>query len=94
MKKRKDECFKCTSRSCYTKIIAYCYEEIACNKHLRDLEKESDLILGKGNGVQRIHQSSTGKMARGANWFEERARLELECRKMEKGARGCLAVEL
>ena len=83
MKKRKDECLFCTSRSCSTKIIAENYQEIACSKHISDLEKHSDKVLGTGNGIKRIHLSSTGKLCRGENWFEVEANLEKEIEKIE-----------
>ena len=85
MEKRKDECLFCTSRSCYTKIISEKYQEIACSKHISDLEKHSDEKLGSENGVKRIHQSSTGKVKRDENWFEVKANIEKEIEMMKDG---------
>jgi hypothetical protein len=68
MKKRKDECLFCSSRSCYSRIVrlvAPQYDEVACYKHVEDLEKHSDKVLGYKNGVLRNHISSTGRMKRG-----------------------------
>ena len=76
MNKRKDECLFCTSRTCYTKIIAKNYQEIACSKHISDLEKHSDEKLGRKNGVKRIHQTSIEKLKRGENWVDVNANFE------------------
>jgi len=66
MKKRKNECLFCTSRSCHAKIISENYEEIACSKHAKNLERHAREVRG-------IYRSSTGKMSRGENWFEAKA---------------------
>ena len=69
--KRKDECLFCKSRACYTRIYREsdekgpAYDEVACDKHIIDLEKHSDEVLGSHNGVMRWHQGSTGKLKRG-----------------------------
>lgn len=83
MKKRKDECLFCSSRSCYTKIISEKYQEISCSKHISDLEKHSDEKIGRNNGVKRIHQSSTAKVKRGEKWFEVNANFEKEIENIE-----------
>lgn len=67
-KKRIDECLFCSSRSCNTRIVrstSPVYDEIACDKHVTDLEKHSDETLGKHNGVMRSHLSSSGRLKRG-----------------------------
>jgi hypothetical protein len=67
MKKRKDECLFCASRSCYTRIVRLVepkYDEVACSQHISELEKHSDEVLGRRNGVMRNHISSTGRMKR------------------------------
>lgn len=67
MKKRVDECLFCRSRSCYTKICTddFIFDEVACNNHILDLEKHSDKVLGKDNGVMRSHVTSTARLKRG-----------------------------
>ena len=68
MKKRKDECLFCTSRSCYHRIVRLerpCYDEIACIVHITDGEKHSDATLGKGNGIFRSYISGNSKKRRG-----------------------------
>ncbi len=68
MKKRKDECLICKSRSCYKRIVretAPYYDEVACNEHISDMEKHSDATLGTKNGIYRNYISSTGKLKRG-----------------------------
>ena len=68
MSKRKDECIFCKSRSCSTRIVRLAepkYDEIACNKHITDMEKHSDEVLGTHNGIMRSHISSTGRQKRG-----------------------------
>jgi len=69
MKKRKDECLFCTSRSCYERVVssqdkAQLYDEVACNKHIKDLHKHSDEIAPK---IIKYFNSSTGKQKRGDN---------------------------
>lgn len=61
MKKRKDECLFCSSRKCGTRIVRLIepkYDEIACDKHVLELEKHSDKVLGTHNGILRNHISS------------------------------------
>jgi hypothetical protein len=68
MKKRKDECLFCSSRTCSTRIYRReipIYDEIACGKHVSDLEKHSDEVLGTKNGIMRTHVQTTGKFKRG-----------------------------
>ena len=70
MKKRKDECLLCKSRACYMRIVRKeepCYDEIACSKHILDLEKHSDETLGKGNGVMRNHIWGSERQKRGCD---------------------------
>ena len=65
---RNDKCLFCNSRNCHTRIVTVedtTYDEIACYKHVEDLEVHSDEILGTKNGVLRMHISSTGKLKRG-----------------------------
>ena len=67
MKKRKDECLFCTSRKCVCRIVRQespYYDEVSCVHHISDLEKHSDKVLGKGNGVQRWHLSGLSKYKR------------------------------
>ena len=73
MKKRKDECLFCSSRTCNTRIVRQNepkYDEIACYKHIEELEKHSDEVLGYKNGVMRHHITSTGQLKRG-EYFKE-----------------------
>jgi len=67
MKKRIDECFKCSKRKCRTRIVTpdMKYDELACNDHIRDLELHTDNVLGKDRGVMRHHISSTAQQHRG-----------------------------
>ncbi len=65
---RKDQCKFCESRSCYTRIVRTeepVYDEVACGKHITNLEKHSDFVLGTNNGIIRTHISSFGKQKRG-----------------------------
>ena len=66
MEKRKDECFKCSSKKCYTRIVTKdkSFDEVACGNHISDLEKHADDIFGKNNGVMRTHISSSAKLSR------------------------------
>ena len=67
MKKRNDECFKCSRRKCRTRIVTpdMKYDELACDEHIRDLELNTDKILGCKNGVMRHHISSSAQVHRG-----------------------------
>lgn len=64
MIKRKDECFKCTSRKCHFRIVTpdLKFDEISCPTHNRDLEIHADQTL---NGDIRMHHSSSGYITRG-----------------------------
>lgn len=65
--KRKDECLFCSSRRCYTRIYRVeepSYDEIACDKHIHELEKHNDEVLGSHNRVMRVHQSSSSRLKR------------------------------
>ena len=69
MSKIGNECFMCKSRFCSVGIISCAdegksFNEIACAKHTDDLYKESDKVLGKNNGVQRLHVSTTSTLSR------------------------------
>jgi len=68
MKKRKDECFCCSSRSCYTRIYRRevpIFDELACYKHVEDLQEHADKVLGYKTGVMRNNISGTRKYMRG-----------------------------
>lgn len=68
MKKRKDECLFCNSRKCsypvYRRDVPM-YDEIACDKHAKDLNIHSDKVLGVHNGILRNYVSGTGQYKRG-----------------------------
>lgn len=79
--KRKDECLFCTSRNCHTRIYRRdvpIYDEIACSKHVNDLEKHSDEMLGINNGIMRAYASGTGTYKRGEvyKWELEKESVE------------------
>lgn len=64
-----NECFKCKNRFCSVGIISCddngnAFNEVACAKHTDDLYKEADRILGKDNGVMRLHVSTTSTLSR------------------------------
>jgi hypothetical protein len=62
MGKRIDECLFCSSRKCHARIVRSLepkYDEIACDKHVRDLQLHNDEALGKNNGIMRVHQSGS-----------------------------------
>ena len=67
MKKRNDECFKCSKRRCRTRIVTpdMKFDELSCDEHIPDLELHADKILGSHNGVIRHHLSSTAQLHRG-----------------------------
>ena len=52
---RKDQCFACGSRKCGTRIWAAGFDEIACFKHVKELEALADTVL---MGAVRIYTSS------------------------------------
>lgn len=62
------KCFFCNSYRSYLRIVTpnLGYDQVACQKHISDLEKHADATLGSGNGVLRMHVSSTGILFRGA----------------------------
>jgi hypothetical protein len=67
------KCLFCVSRKCYTRIytLNLGYDELACDKHIKELELHSDETLG-APGTVRMHLSSTGRLQRGecneADW--------------------------
>jgi hypothetical protein len=50
--RRRDQCLFCTSRRCHTRIVADSrtlgFDEVACNRHVRELEQHADATLPKG----------------------------------------------
>ena len=69
MNKISNECFKCRSRFCSTGIISVAdagesFNEIACPKHTSELYRRADEVLGKDNGVYRLHVSSSSTLSR------------------------------
>lgn len=65
--KRKNECFRCTSRRCYNRIVTSdgpVFDEIACVSHSNELCLYSDKILGNP-GYLRTHITNTGGVRRG-----------------------------
>lgn len=64
-----NECQFCRNRFCYNRIVreeAPFYDEVYCNKHIREGEQEADRILGgHGSKVYRIHINGTGIQRRG-----------------------------
>lgn len=62
MKKRIDECYKCSSRSCFYRIYRLPeFDEIACRDHGLDLERYADSVL---DGKIRHHLSSSARVSR------------------------------
>ena len=67
MKKLINECQFCKSRFCYHRIVRQenpKYDEVYCNKHIREAEDEADKVLGNP-GYMRTHISSTAIQKRG-----------------------------
>ena len=68
MKKKPNECFKCKSWGhCSHHVFRLeepYFNEIACDRHIEDLFKHADEVLGTGNGIFRTHRSSTGSVSR------------------------------
>ena len=67
--KRSNECFKCRKRVCANGIISVVdkgesFNEIACSKHTDDLHDYANAVLGKNNGISRLHVSTTGTLSR------------------------------
>lgn len=64
MKKRKDECALCKSRSCYDRVISldetFPYDEVACFRHKKEIHALHDNIK-----LHRRFIHSTGKLVRG-----------------------------
>ncbi len=73
MKKRKDECQFCTSRTCNHRIVREeepKYDEVYCCNHSDEAESEADRVLGNP-GHMRSHLSGNSKYKRGeplSNW--------------------------
>ena len=69
---RKDQCFACGSRKCGTRIWAAGFDEIACFKHVKELEALADTVL---MGAVRIYtsgyQARRGKTLRSAKEFAD-----------------------
>jgi hypothetical protein len=66
MNKRADECLFCKSRSCYEHVYSTndygkTYNEVACERHIKQLHKHSDETAP---GVMKDFCSSTGKQSR------------------------------
>ena len=65
MKKRPNECLFCTSRRCYVHIYSSdagkTYNEIACQKHTKELYKDAD---ERAAGVLKRFCESSGKQDR------------------------------
>lgn len=61
-----NQCFACQSRRCYTRIHTddFSFDEVACGAHSKDLYKHVDKILGRNNGVNRNHISSSSRLNR------------------------------
>jgi hypothetical protein len=62
MAHRKDECAFCRSRTCYARIVAADFDEVACLDHMRDLERHADRVLA---GQKRRHIVSSAPLRRG-----------------------------
>jgi len=64
MKKLVNECLFCRNRFCYERVVTndMSYDEIACNKHVKDLHKHSDTTLP---GILKNFISSNCVMKRG-----------------------------
>lgn len=67
MAKRKDECLFCKSRKCGERVVSVddkgkTYDEISCEKHADDMNKDSDIKAPK---VMKLFISSTGRLKRG-----------------------------
>ena len=60
------QCLFCGSRKCYTRIYTrnLGYDEVACDRHIKELEAHADETLGSP-GTLRMHLSSTGTQRRG-----------------------------
>lgn len=60
------KCLFCGSRKCSTRVYTrnLGYDEVACDKHIKELHTHADETLGSP-GVIRMHLSSTGSLKRG-----------------------------
>lgn len=73
-----NKCLFCKSRKCSTRIVrteAPRYDEVACSKHINDLEKHADYTLGVNNGIMRWHISGY-ELARGESTPESEVKDE------------------
>ncbi len=69
IEKKKNECQFCKSIHCFQQIYRDeepKYDEVYCNKHIKEAEKACDEVLGIGNGLVRTHRSSSGRISRGS----------------------------
>lgn len=66
-RKTGNQCLFCRSRQCHTRIHTdnLGYDEVACIRHVKELEQHADETLGSNNGVLRWHISSSGLLERG-----------------------------
>ena len=64
--KKISTCKFCNSRKCKTRIVTDDgkYDEVACDHHIGDLERDADRVLGSNNGVIR-HITSSDRVKRG-----------------------------
>lgn len=60
-------CRFCSSRKCCTRICTddLGFDEVACHRHIKELERLADGTLGVSNGVKRWHLTSTRTYRRG-----------------------------
>ncbi len=61
------QCLVCGSRKSTTRIHTdnLGYDEVACSRHIAELEHHADATLGVNNGVLRWHVTSSGGVMRG-----------------------------
>lgn len=65
------KCKFCDSTKCKTRIVCASvlfYDEVACDHHIKDLERDADKTLGRDNGVMRMHIISSAQVKRGESW--------------------------
>lgn len=62
----KNQCLFCSSRRCHLAIYteSRSYDEVACSRHIHELEEHADKTLGVKNGVMRWHYSGTSLKSR------------------------------
>ena len=88
--KPSNECFMCRNRFCANGVISVAdkgdsLNEIACQKHTDALYEKANEVLGKGNGVERLHVGTTGTLSRNLmkshleNWLKEKLEEETKC---------------